>query len=239
MKKALIVSSLSSLFLLAGCGSMEFLGSDADIVAAGTQNCQQLDAQNKITHRYDARMRNIRRGLPTTISGQTLDYKVYETEDMNAFALPNGCVRVYSALLDKLNDDEARAVIGHEIGHVALRHSVQQYRTNSGVAMTLQGVNAVGSLFGISDDSGMLNKLAFSAISAQYSQRLETEADDYSIDLLLKERDGHKKAMALADALRKISADGEDSTLLRKMFGSHPNTKERIAHIEKRVNTAP
>ncbi|MFU0842846.1 MAG: Metalloprotease [Burkholderia sp.] len=235
MQKALLVTLLAAPLVLAGCGSMESLGSDQEVVAAAVQSCQKIDSKNRITHRYDSRMRIIRQGLPDQVGGQRLNYKVYENKDMNAFAMPNGCVRVYSALLDRLNNDEVRAVLGHEIGHVALRHSVQQYRTNNGVSLAIQGASAIGSLFGVSDSTGLLGDVAYSAISAQYSQRLETEADNYSVDLLLKEPDGRRKAEAMASALRKISTEGQGSTMLQKMFGDHPDTRDRIANVENRI----
>jgi len=37
--------------------------------------------------------------------------------------MSNGCIRVYSGLMDMMTDSELRGVIGHEMGHVALGHS--------------------------------------------------------------------------------------------------------------------
>ncbi|VEB54342.1 Putative metalloprotease yggG [Salmonella enterica subsp. enterica] len=43
-----------------------------------------------------------------------MNYKVYETKDVNAFAMANdGCIRVYSGLMDMMTDNEVEAVIGH------------------------------------------------------------------------------------------------------------------------------
>ncbi len=36
-------------------------------------------------------------------------------KDVNAFAMANGCIRVYSGLMDMMTDNEVEAVIGHEI----------------------------------------------------------------------------------------------------------------------------
>jgi len=67
--------------------------------------------------------------MPTTVNGKTANYKVYMTKDVNAWAMANGCIRVYSGLMDLMNDDELRGVIGHEIGHVALGHSKSRMQT--------------------------------------------------------------------------------------------------------------
>ncbi len=52
-----------------------------------------------------------------------MNFKVYLTPDINAFAMANGTIRVYSGLIDQFTDDEVRYVIGHEIGHVKKGHS--------------------------------------------------------------------------------------------------------------------
>ncbi len=51
-----------------------------------------------------------------------MNYKVYMAKDVNAFAMANGCIRVYSGLMDMMTDNEVEAVLGHEMGHVALGH---------------------------------------------------------------------------------------------------------------------
>ena len=48
------------------------------------------------------------------------------TSDVNAWAMANGCVRVYSGLMDMMNDNEIEGVLGHELGHVALGHSLAE-----------------------------------------------------------------------------------------------------------------
>ena len=46
---------------------------------------------------------------------------------VNAFALPGGFIYVTRGLMTSINDEaELATVVGHEIGHVTNRHSVQQ-----------------------------------------------------------------------------------------------------------------
>jgi hypothetical protein len=40
-----------------------------------------------------------------------VNYKVYMAKDVNAFAMANGCIRVYSGLMDMMTDNEVEAVI--------------------------------------------------------------------------------------------------------------------------------
>ena len=100
--------------------------SDSDIVTLSNESCEAMDAQSKIApanSKYTQRLNKVISGMPGTINGKKAVYKVYMTEDVNAWAMANGCIRVYSGLMDLMNDDELRGVIGHEIGHVGLGHS--------------------------------------------------------------------------------------------------------------------
>ena len=85
---------------------------------------------------YSKRLSKIAAALGDNINGQPVNYKVYQTKDVNAFAMVNGCIRVYSGLMDLMNDNEVEAVIGHEMGHVALGH------VKKGMQVAL-GTNAV------------------------------------------------------------------------------------------------
>ena len=71
---------------------------------------------------YTQRLNKIASALGDNINGQPVNYKVYMAKDVNAFAMANGCIRVYSGLMDMMTDNEVEAVIGHEMGHVALGH---------------------------------------------------------------------------------------------------------------------
>ena len=50
------------------------------------------------------------------------NYAVYLSPEVNAFAMANGTIRVYSGLMDMLTDGEMRFVIGHEMGDVVKNH---------------------------------------------------------------------------------------------------------------------
>ena len=97
--------------------------SDAEIKTLSDKACAQSDSQEKIAapgSKYDARLQKIAKQLGGTVNGQKANYKVYITKDVNAWAMANGCIRVYSGLMDMMTDDEVMGVVGHEIGHVAL-----------------------------------------------------------------------------------------------------------------------
>ena len=132
MKIRSTVLALGIAATLTGCQNMDsnaLLSSGAEAFQAQVKTkrpaCKEMDAKAKIApanSEYSQRLNKIAAALGDNINGQPVNYKVYETKDVNAFAMANGCIRVYSGLMDLMNDNEVEAVIGHEMGHVALGH---------------------------------------------------------------------------------------------------------------------
>ncbi|MDR2711051.1 MAG: M48 family metalloprotease, partial [Burkholderiales bacterium] len=105
--------------------------SDADLQATTKQMMVQMDAKNHVApagDKYAQRLANLTKGM-TNEDGLKINFKVYLVTDVNAFATPDGSVRVFKGLMDKMTDDEIRFVIGHEVGHVKLGHSLKAMRT--------------------------------------------------------------------------------------------------------------
>jgi putative metalloprotease len=158
-----------------------------------------------------------------------VNYKVYMTKDVNAWAMANGCVRVYSGLMDMMSDDEVRGVLGHEVGHVALGHtkSAMQVAYTTAAARGLLGATGNATLTALS--SSQLAAIGEQFVNAQFSQRQESAADDYSFDLLT--RNGANR-QALVTAFQKMATlDGGQSSML----SSHPGSAQRAQHIQERL----
>ena len=97
--------------------------SDEQVQAYVHQYITQLDAQSKVlpeSNAYTKRLRNLTKGL-VDVEGVPLNFKVYQENQVNAFACADGSVRVYTGIMDVMTDNELLGVIGHEIGHVALK----------------------------------------------------------------------------------------------------------------------
>ena len=161
--------------------------SDAEIKTLSDKACAQSDSQEKIAapgSKYDARLQKIAKSLGGTVNGQKANYKVYITKDVNAWAMANGCIRVYSGLMDMMTDDEVLGVVGHEIGHVALGHSKKAMQTAYTVSAARDAAGAAGGATVAALNSSQLGDLTEKFINAQFSQSQESAADDYSFDQL-------------------------------------------------------
>jgi len=202
------------------------------IAALSNDSCKSSDAESKIApanSAYSKRLTKVMKGFgDMTLNGQKINYKVYMTKDVNAWAMGNGCVRVYSGLMDMMNDDELRGVIGHEMGHVALGHSKKAMQTAYAVSAARTAAGAASP--GVATlTSSQLGDITEKFINAQFSQTQESAADDYSFDLM-KQKSMNQKG--LVTAFQKLAQlDGGKSS----MMSSHPSSSSRAQHIQDRI----
>jgi len=95
------------------------------MVAMAREGVADLDKRNRVASpnsKYSKRLRKLTKGFKS-VNGQPLNFKVYQSKEVNAFATPDGSIRVYTGLMDKMSDNELVFVIGHEIGHIVEGHS--------------------------------------------------------------------------------------------------------------------
>lgn len=206
--------------------------SDTQVKSLSDRACQEMDSKATIapaSSEYSKRLNKIAAALDDNINGQPVNYKVYEMKDVNAFAMANGCIRVYSGLMDIMNDNEVEAVIGHEMGHVALGHVKKGMQVALGTNAIRAAAASAGGIVGSLSQS-QLGALGEKLVNSQFSQRQESEADDYSYDLL---RQRGINPSGLASSFEKLARleSGRQSSL----FDDHPASQERAQHIRDRM----
>lgn len=180
---------------------------------------------------YTQRLNKLVEGI-TDADGIPLNFKVYNVIDVNAFACPDGSVRVFAALMDIMDDDELIGIIGHEIGHVVKRHSKNAFKTELLTGAVKDAVSATGGKAAALTDS-QLGSLGESLINAKYSQKQEKEADDCGYDFLVANGRNPWGMVKSFEKLQNLEGSTK-STTVQKMFSSHPETKERIERMTKR-----
>lgn len=208
---------------------------DADITTLSNESCAAMDAKSQIApanSKYTTRLNQVVRAMPTNVNGKTANYKVYITKDVNAWAMANGCIRVYSGLMDLMNDDELRGIIGHEIGHVALGHSKagMQAAYATSALRGLAGASGNSTVAALSQ--GQAGELAEKFLNAQFSQAHESAADNYSFDLLSERKLDRKGLVSAFDKLAKLSGGSGNS-----LMNSHPPSAQRSANMQKRLDS--
>lgn len=207
--------------------------SDADVKAMAAESSVVMDKKNKVapaSNAYSKRLAKMVKGLDSE-DGTKLNFKVYLTKEVNAFAMADGTVRVYSGLMDKMNDDEVRFVIGHEIGHVKLGHTKKAMQLAYATSAARKGAAGSGNSVASSLSESELGGFAEAVVNAQFSQSQESDADGYSVGFLKRHNYNVQGGPA---ALRKL-ADlyGNDSSLL----SSHPAPGDRAVKLEKQIQS--
>jgi predicted Zn-dependent protease len=150
---------------------------------------------------------------------------------LNAFAVPGGYVYVTRELLAIMNDEaELAFVLGHEMGHVAARHSQQRQsrsvlsQLGAMIAATVTGSEAIGSLASQIGQGMVLS----------YSRSQENEADNLGIRYIAAAGyDPQASYRLLADmgAAESLQArfEGRDQRAIPNWASSHPLTQDRVA----------
>jgi putative metalloprotease len=237
---------IASTLALTGCTQGKFDAGKAIMVGAGvaqaitlnensvkqtaTSAAKEYDGKHQVAGPNDAysqRLFKMTNSLKN-YDGLQLNFKVYKADDVNAFAMADGTVRVYTGLMDAMTDDQVLAVIGHEIGHVKLKHSYYQMQSQLLTNTALQAAIGVGGVVG-ELSSGQLGKLALGAVSAQFSQRDELSADVFAVKLL---RDLGKDPRAMIRSIQTLKAKfGTGGGFM----SSHPSNDERMSNLEQAI----
>ena len=138
----------------------------------------------------------------------------------NAFALPSRQIIVTDEIVHLLNNDQQlMGVLGHELGHLEHRHFTRRL-----IQTSLVGAGSM-ALFG--DISSVVAGIPTLLLDLKYSRDIETNADDYAIQLFKKHNIALENFAQTFEALGKISKGNNPPPYL----SSHPVTEERIAHI--------
>ncbi len=159
-------------------------------------------------------------------------FKVVDTEMVNAFALPGGYIYVTRGLLAVLNSEAALAgVIGHEIGHVIGHHSVRMMKQNIGQLLLALGGLAASDEIRKNAGAWLTVTTSLSQqIIAGYGREMEMESDQVGMMLAHEtgyDPDGIVSFLQSMRMLERLGAHGYHG-----FQASHPDTVMRIIEAE-------
>lgn len=147
----------------------------------------------------------------------------------NAFALAGNTVFLGDELIEILHqDEEILAVALHEVGHLKNRHVLSMLISSS--ALSILGFLIIGDMVGGTE--WVLN-IGIFLMGAQYSRDYETQADQYAIQELKRQRISpacFKKALKSIEKSHNIREKVEGELL--SYLSSHPDTEERVRDIK-------
>jgi predicted Zn-dependent protease len=217
---------------LAGCASI----SQQEEVQMGQQTAGQVNAQLPMLN--DATVNNYVNSLGRQIASHTsradLDwqFRVVNSEVINAFALPGGFIYVNRGVLTHAsNESELAGVIGHEIEHVVRRHSVKQIEQAQGANL---GLGVACALTGVCQNTAAQAaiQLGGTAVFAKFSRQDEQQADEGGFNNVMNAGISPRGMLTFFQKLlaeEQANGGGNASA----WFADHPGTTDRIADIQR------
>jgi putative metalloprotease len=209
--------------------------SDAQAAQLSKAAVAKMDTEHQIagpTDPYTVRLNKIF-GKYSNAYGLALNYKVYVLKEVNAFATADGSVRVYTGLMDVMDDNELLVVIGHEIGHVVNHDSRDAIKAAYQKEALIDGVASQSRTVATFTDS-QLGKIGSAMIDSKHSRKQESEADTFAYDFMKKNGYDVNAVESAFSILAKMS-EGTQTDFLTKMMSSHPDSKERAENARKRA----
>ena len=224
----------------AGAAAVQALTiSDAQVAQLCSQYMVETDGQNTILpadNSYTQRLDRIMERFHN-ISNLNLNYKVYQSNTVNAFASGDGSVRVYTGLMDAMNDDEVFAVIGHELGHLINKDVRDAYRASYLMVAARYGIGAFNETAG-AISQGFLGDLGQQLAQNAYSRKQETQADETAFQFCIQNGVDPYAMYHALNVLISLSGESSQQSKLTELLSTHPNTAKRAAHIKEMCEAA-
>ena len=149
---------------------------------------------------------------------------VLDTEGVNAFASPGGFVHITRGALGLIqNESELAAVLGHEIGHVVRKHTINAIKKNNAVKIGTQAASTRAAFI-----SQVANAAYDHVLENAYDRGDELDADKFAVETAPKI--GYAPT-GLADFLSRLEERNKSQSERNGLFASHPETQERIKKI--------
>jgi predicted Zn-dependent protease len=224
-----------------GARQLTFVGESQEI-AMGRESDPQIVAQmglypDSSVQRYVGEL-GLRMAAVSERPDLPWTFRVLDDPTVNAFALPGGFIYVTRGILTHLTSEAQLAgILGHEIGHVTARHSVNQMSR----AQLAQGLLTVGSV--LSEEVRRYGGLAAQAtglLFLRFGRDDELESD--ALGLRYMTRVGYDPSelagvMEMLDRTSELASGG--SGRLPQWLSTHPNPENRVQRIQQRIAATP
>ena len=179
----------------------------------------------------------VQSGLAT--SPTAFDVTLLNSSVNNAFAVPGGYVYATRQLVNLMNNEaELAAVLGHEVGHVAARHSARrQQAAQRNQLLGLLGTIIGGAVLG-SPELARLSQQGSQLLTLSYSRNQELEADQLGVRYL---NGAGYDPNAMATLLQSLAAQnqldaqlqGRNNATIPEWASTHPDPASRVQNARQ------
>ena len=194
-------------------------------VAAEVEKAYKLDPDPAVQQRVQL----IGQRLVAVAGDKDFQYsfKVLDSKEINAFALPGGPIYVFRGLIDKVgNDDDMLAgVLAHEMAHINRRHANKQYTQGlwRGIVIALATKGTVQDIAEITD----------ALLQLRYSRQHEYEADRLAVEYAYKAGYDPHGMLRFLEMLQQEEKVG--NRWVETNLRTHPFSDRRAAEVRKQI----
>ena len=201
-------------------------------IQMGKETAQALEAKYGLSQDYALNERVDRIGQSlAAVCGRndiTYSFKVLNCNEVNALACPGGFIYVFKGLMDYMpTDTELAGVLGHEVGHVAKKHTVHSLEKQLWTSLILLAATRGQGL-------GLV-QAAQQALFAGYSRTDERGADKEGVNNTIKAGFNPYAMLITVQKLDDLSKQGGGASY--GLFSSHPEPEERVKRVVKQLNS--
>jgi len=206
------------------------LVSDSEMSQMGAAAFQELKQETALTKnaRQSAYVQCVARAITNEVGG-TWEVQTFESDDVNAFALPGGKIGVYTGLLKVAQtQDQLAAVLGHEVSHVLAGHSAS--RVSNQMAAQF-GATLLSAGTGLSPD--LIGAGAQYLLLLPFSRGDESEADVLGMQLMARAGFDPSQSIALWQNMSKAGGQAPP-----EFMSTHPSNETRISDLQRNLPQA-
>ena len=155
------------------------------------------------------------------IERDSLKVHIIIKDEINAFALPNNHLVVYTGLIEDCKRQEAlQGVLGHEIAHIEKNHVMKKLSKEIGYSVLLTAT-------GGSKGGQVARQILKTLTSSAYDRTLEKEADIASVNYMIKAKIDPKP---MADFMYQMAQDNKSDKNM-EWISDHPDSEARAKYI--------
>jgi predicted Zn-dependent protease len=218
---------------MTGCGV-----STQQEVELGTQYARQINSQLPIVQ--DPEINRYVNVLGNSIAqradqrGIQYQFYVVNAREINAFAVPGGYIYINRGLIERTNTlSQLAGVLGHEIGHVVRRHSIQQMQKAQGADFGVQLACILTSVCN-SGVAAAAIQVGGAAVFAKFSRDDEFEADQEAIRNVIRAGIHPRGIPEMFQIL--INERNRNNAAVAAWFATHPTEEDRVARTQQSLS---
>jgi predicted Zn-dependent protease len=176
--------------------------------------------------------------VPKSVFAGEWELVVFDSPQVNAFALPGGKIGVYTGLMKIAeNQHQLAAVIGHEVGHVIAEHGNERMSSSALIGVGMEVTNQLLKTNKIASSNMIMAGLGLGVqvgVQLPFGRTHESEADRIGLDLMAKAGFDPQQSINLWQNMAKASGDNRQPELL----STHPLPATRIENLAQNMPKA-